>query len=39
VHHSSSIFLVDREGKLRVLVPFGRSPESISHDIKLLLAK
>ncbi len=39
VHHSSSIFLIDREGKLRVLVPFGRPPESISHDIKLLLAK
>ncbi len=39
VHHSSSIFLIDREGKLRVLVPFGRSSESISHDLKLLLNK
>jgi protein SCO1 len=39
VHHSSSLFLIDREGKLRVLVPFGRSPGSISHDIKLLINK
>lgn len=37
VHHSSSIFLIDRQGKLRALVPFGKSPESILHDIKLLL--
>jgi protein SCO1/2 len=37
VHHSSSIFLIDREGKLRVLVPFGRSSEAILNDITLLL--
>ena len=39
VHHSSSIYLVDREGMLRVLVPFGKSPEAIAHDLKLLLKK
>jgi protein SCO1/2 len=39
VHHSSSIYLVDREGKLRTLVPFGMSPEAIAHDLKLLLKK
>jgi protein SCO1/2 len=39
VHHSSSIFLVDREGKLRVLVPFGRPAQDIAYDINLLLKK
>jgi len=39
VHHSSSIYLIDREGKLRVLVPFGKAPEAITHDILLLLKK
>jgi protein SCO1 len=39
VHHSSSVYLIDREGKLRVLVPFGKSPDAIVHDIKLLLKK
>jgi len=39
VHHSSSIFLIDREGKLRVLVPFGRSPQAILNDVNLLLKK
>jgi protein SCO1/2 len=37
VHHSSSIFLIDREGKLRLFVPFGKSADQIVHDIKLLL--
>lgn len=37
VHHSSSIFLIDREGKLRLFVPFGKTADSIVHDIKLLL--
>lgn len=37
VHHSSSIYLVDRQGRLRLLVPFGRSPEDILHDVRLLL--
>jgi protein SCO1/2 len=39
VHHSSSIYLVDRQGMLRVLVPFGKSPDAIAHDITLLLKK
>ena len=37
VHHSSSIYLIDREGKLRVLVPFGKSADDILHDVRLLL--
>ena len=37
VHHSSSILLIDREGRLRLFVPFGKSADDIVHDIKLLL--
>jgi protein SCO1/2 len=37
VHHSSSIFLIDRAGKLRVLVPFGRSAQDLLHDVRELL--
>jgi protein SCO1/2 len=39
VHHSSSIYLIDREGRLRVLVPFGRSPQAILNDVNLLLKR
>lgn len=37
VHHSSYIYLIDREGLLRALVPFGKSADDITHDIKILL--
>lgn len=37
VHHSSSVYLIDRAGKLRLLVPFGKSPDDIAHDVRLLL--
>jgi len=39
VHHSASIYLIDREGKLRLLVPFGKSVDDILHDVQLLLKK
>jgi protein SCO1 len=39
IHHSSSIFLIDRKGKLRLLVPFGTRPQAITHDITLLLKR
>ena len=39
VHHSSSIYLIDREGKLRLLVPFGTPPQTVAHDINLLLKR
>ena len=38
VHHSSSIFLLDRAGQMRLLVPFGEAPDAIAHDVRLLLA-
>lgn len=37
VHHSSYIYLVDRAGLLRTLVPFGSSADDIAHDISVLL--
>ena len=39
MHHSASIYLIDREGKLRLLVPFGKSVDDILHDVQLLLKK
>jgi protein SCO1/2 len=39
VHHSSSVYLIDRAGLLRLLVPFGKSSEDILHDVQLLLKK
>ena len=37
MHHSSSIYLIDRAGLLRVMVPFGKPPKDIAHDLELLL--
>lgn len=37
VDHSSSLFLVDRQGKLRGLIPFGTPVDDIAHDLDLLL--
>lgn len=37
VHHSSYIYLIDRTGLLRALVPFGKSADDIVHDVKILL--
>jgi len=37
VDHSSFLYLIDREGSLRGLVPYGRGADDIVHDVKLLL--
>jgi protein SCO1 len=37
--HSSSIYLIDRSGKLRALMPYGHDAEDFVHDIKLLLVQ
>jgi protein SCO1 len=39
VDHTSSTFLIDREGRLRAMMPFGRDARDFVHDVKLLLAK
>jgi len=39
VDHTSSIFLIDRDGKLRAMMPYGHDARDFVHDIKLLLAQ
>lgn len=39
VDHSSSVFMIDRDGRLRAMMPFGRSPADFVHDVQLLLKK
>ena len=36
--HSSYVYLIDRRGKLRGLMPFGRGADDYVHDVRLLLA-
>jgi protein SCO1 len=37
--HSTSVYLIDRAGKLRALMPYGNSSEDYVHDVKLLLGR
>jgi protein SCO1 len=37
VAHSSSTYLIDRRGRLRALMPYGRSPDDYVHDLAILL--
>lgn len=37
VHHSTSVYLIDKQGVLRLLVPFGEPADDILHDVKRLL--
>ncbi len=39
VHHSSYVYLVDRAGRLRAMMPFGVPVDDIVHDVKALLAQ
>ena len=39
VDHSSFVYLIDRAGGLRALVPYGRSADDIAHDVAILLKK
>lgn len=39
VDHSSSVYLIDGEGKLRAMMPYGHSADDFVHDVKLLLKK
>lgn len=36
--HSSFIYLIDREGRLHALMPYGHAPADFVHDLKILLA-
>ena len=37
VDHSSQTFVIDREGRLRVIFPYGTKPEAMASDLKILL--
>jgi protein SCO1/2 len=37
IGHSSSIYLIDRAGKLVAVMPYGHSSDDFVHDLKLLL--
>ena len=39
VDHSAFIYAVDREGRLRLMFPFGTSVDDMTHDIKLLTGR
>jgi len=38
VDHSAGTYIFDREGRLRLFAPYGKSAAAILHDIRLLLA-
>jgi protein SCO1/2 len=37
VAHSSSVYLIDRKGLLRAMMPYGRAPDDYVHDVRILL--
>ncbi|MDN3923174.1 SCO family protein [Roseateles violae] len=37
MNHSTSVFLIDREGRLRAMMPYGHDAADFVHDLKLLL--
>ena len=39
VGHSSSVYLIDRNGLLRGMMPYGRMPDDYVHDIRALLGE
>lgn len=36
--HSSFVYLIDRAGRLRALMPYGHAPDDYVHDVGILLA-
>lgn len=38
MNHSSSVYLIDRDGRLRALMPYGHEAKDFVHDFRLLLA-
>ena len=35
--HSSFVYLIDREGRIRAMAPYGKSADDIAHDAAILL--
>lgn len=38
MNHSTSVWLIDRTGKLRAMMPYGHEAKDFVHDLQLLLA-
>lgn len=39
VAHSSSVYLIDRKGLLRAMMPYGHMPDDYVHDVRALLSE
>jgi protein SCO1/2 len=39
IGHSSSTYLIDRNGMLRALMPYGHAPDDYVHDVGILLQR
>lgn len=39
MNHSSYLYFIDRQGRQRSMMPFGRPADDMAHDLKLLLQK
>jgi protein SCO1/2 len=37
IGHSSSIYMIDRAGGLRAVMPYGHTADDFVHDLKILL--
>ncbi|HEX2585596.1 MAG TPA: SCO family protein [Steroidobacteraceae bacterium] len=37
IAHSSFVYVIDKQGRLRALMPFGHKADDYAHDLKLLL--
>jgi protein SCO1/2 len=37
ISHSSFTYLIDRDGRIRALMPYGHSSDDYAHDVRLLL--
>ena len=37
--HSSFIYLIDRVGRIRALMPYGHPPDDFVHDLRILLGE
>ena len=39
VHHSSFVYLIDGEGRIRAMSPYGRKVADVTGDVKALMKK
>jgi protein SCO1 len=39
IHHSAFVYLIDRNGNIRTMMPYGVSADDVAHDVGALLAQ